>query len=89
MIYLISYDLKVPGRNYDSLYETIKSATRWWHYLESTWIIKTNDPINTWNDRLIKHLDNNDRLLIVDITNKSRNGWLTEKAWTWLRENDG
>lgn len=88
MIILISYDLRVPGKNYNALYETIKSAKTWWHYLESTWIIKTDENIETWNDKLLQHLDENDRLFVVDITNQPHNGWLPQKAWDWLKKND-
>ena len=35
-IYIISYDLKIPGRGYTSLYDAIKSLGDWQHLLEST-----------------------------------------------------
>ena len=35
-IYIISYDLKIPGRDYTSLYDAIKSLGDWQHLLEST-----------------------------------------------------
>ena len=41
--YTINYDLKAPNRKYDSLYAEIKNCQRWWHYLESTWIIITTE----------------------------------------------
>lgn len=41
MAKLISYDLKQPGRNYDDLYEAIKTLGDWWHCLESVWIVKS------------------------------------------------
>jgi hypothetical protein len=85
---LVTYDLKVPGRNYEQLYDALKQASGWWHHLESTWVIQTSDTVQTWSDRLLRVIDNNDRLLIVDITGKTREGWLTEKAWEWLRNHD-
>ena len=88
MIILISYDLKVPGKKYDSLYEAIKKAPSWWHYLDSTWLVRTNESVTTWNDRLTKILDENDRLLIVDVTKRERNGWPPKRAWDWIRENE-
>ena len=88
MIFLISYDLNVPGKNYNELYKTIKSAGTWWHYLESTWLIKTEESIATWNKRLIKNLDENDRLFIVDITGQDNDGWLEKKAWEWIRKHN-
>ena len=81
---LITYDLKVPGRDYKSLYEAIKGASGWWHYLESTWVVSTQESQQVWVDRLNGLIDNNDRLLVVDITGRSGNGWLPQDAWQWL-----
>ena len=89
MLLLVSYDLKVPGRDYTKLYETLKSANSWWHYLESTWILYTTQTsVNDWNDKIRTAMDTNDSLFVVDITGKNRNGWLKQKAWDWLKEHD-
>lgn len=88
MILLITYDLKKPGKDYTSLYNVIKTAPKWWHYLESTWIIQTSESVDTWNSRLTKVLDQNDHLLIVDITKRPRQGWLPKEAWDWIRANE-
>lgn len=40
-LYIISYDLREPDRDYTGLYDALKGFSNWWHYLESTWIIKT------------------------------------------------
>ena len=84
-LFLVSYDLKAPSRDYESLYTTLKTATSWWHYLESTWILYTSESLSSWNDKLHAVMDDNDNLFIVDITGQSRNGWLSKKAWEWLR----
>jgi hypothetical protein len=86
MILLVSYDLKVPGRDYTKLYETLKSASAWWHYLESTWLLSTTDNVVTWTDKIRAAMDENDIFLVVDITGKSNNGWLPKKAWEWINE---
>lgn len=88
MIYLITYDLKKPGRDYNTLYDTIKTAPSWWHYLESTWIIYTKESVNVWSDKIRKVIDKNDLFLIVDITKQPRQGWLKQKAWEWIREKE-
>jgi hypothetical protein len=88
MILLITYDLKKPGKDYTALYNVIKTAPKWWHYLESTWIIQTPESVDTWNSRLTKVLDQNDHLLIVDITKRPRQGWLPKEAWDWIRTNE-
>ena len=83
MILLITYDLKQPGQRYDSLYGEIKKARKWWHYLESTWIIDTESEPEHWTDRLLKHLDSNDSLLVIEVC-ENYQGWLPERAWKWL-----
>ncbi|MEY4835631.1 MAG: hypothetical protein RI980_1746 [Bacteroidota bacterium] len=88
MILLITYDLKKPGKDYTALYNVIKTAPKWWHYLESTWIIQTPESVDTWNSRLTKVLDQNDHILIVDITKRPRQGWLPKEAWDWIRTNE-
>lgn len=85
MILLISYDLNRPGQDYSSLYEEIKKAGTWWHHLDSTWIISTNQTPEQWQERLKKHMDDNDNLLVIEVCNNYQ-GWLPEKAWKWLRE---
>lgn len=82
---LVTYDLKVPGKDYKSLHEALKTANSWWHHLESTWILYTNDSVQVWTDRLTKLLDQNDRLFVVDITGRQSNGWLPQQGWDWLR----
>jgi hypothetical protein len=85
---LITYDLNKPGQDYTKLYATIKTAPKWWHHLDSTWIIYTPENPSSWFDKLKPSLDENDNLLIVDITKQPRQGWLSQKAWDWLNENN-
>lgn len=87
--YLISYDLRAPGRNYDDLYEVLKSAPSWWHHLESTWVIYTNESIDSWQQKIKKVIDNNDYFIIIHIDDAEKNGWLPQKAWDWLNNNLG
>jgi len=83
--YLITYDLKNKSiRDYQSLFIAIKSLGSWWHYLDSTWIIKTNlNSQQIWN-MLSKHLLTNDHILVVKIDGSDKWGWLPQDAWSWL-----
>lgn len=83
--YIISYDLRKPGRNYNSLYEAIKSYGTWAHILESLWAIVTTKSAVEIRDHLLQHMDANDGLFVV------KSG--TEAAWRnvicrneWLKE---
>lgn len=83
--YLITYDLKNKSiKNYESLHLAIKGTGLWWHYLESTWIVKTNlSSSQIWNE-LGKHILNNDYILIIKIDTSDKWGWLPKEAWDWL-----
>ncbi len=81
--YCVSYDLKAPNRDYTGLYESLKATQRWWHYLESTWILLTDEtPDQIWA-RLQSHVDANDRLVIIEVRDNCQ-GWLTKDAWDWI-----
>ena len=83
MILLITYDLKKPGQDYSNLYEEIKTEGWWWHHLDSTWIIKTNNGPEYWYKKLAPHLDTNDFIFICELKNNYY-GFLPKKAWEWL-----
>lgn len=84
MIILVTYDLKAPGRDYQKVYDLLKSSTAWWHYLESTWILSTSEDVSTWAQKLREVIDTNDSLFVVDITGMTRDGWLHKDAWEWI-----
>ena len=65
---IIEYDLRSPGRNYDELYKTIKSYSVWARVTESTWFIKTSENCVQVRDKLLTHLDGNDRIFIATLT---------------------
>ena len=88
MLLLITYDLSQPQQNYPNLYDAIKGcSTKWWHYLDSTWIITTSYSIEDCANKIHAVMDNDDSLFIVEITDANYKGWLPTKAWEWLREN--
>jgi hypothetical protein len=84
-VYIVSYDLNVPGQDYKGLYDELKKSTNWWHYLDSTWLIYTSHSAEKLFDRLSPHLDKSDRILVIRVTNEYQ-GWLTEEAWQWIRQ---
>lgn len=65
---IIEYDLRAPGRNYDDLYKAIKAYGVWARITESTWFIKTNENCAQVRDKLLKHMDGNDRIFVAVLT---------------------
>lgn len=82
-VYCVSYDLNKSGQNYNALYEELKKSPGYWHHLDSTWLISTSESANTLSERLRKHLDNNDNILVIRVT-RPYAGWLPEDAWEWI-----
>ncbi|KRA51345.1 SinR [Pseudoxanthomonas sp. Root65] len=83
--YCISYDLNKSGQNYGALYEELKSSPNWCHPMDSTWLIVTGESPEQVRDRLRKHMDDNDTLLIIKVV-RPYSGWLTQEVWGWLEK---
>ena len=74
-VYQISYDLQSPGQDYEELLEAIKPYPGWAHILESSWFVSTsNHTAAEIRDGLMKHIDSNDKLLVVKA---DPSGWAT------------
>lgn len=84
-VYCVSYDLNKAGQNYSALYKELESSASWWHHLDSTWLIYTAESAKMLANRLRSHLDDNDLLLVIEVTSEY-SGWLPQKAWDWMKE---
>lgn len=63
--YIIAYDLCQPERNYDRLYDEIKSFRNWGHITESVWAVTSEQDSEAIRDRLYRVIDSNDRLFVI------------------------
>lgn len=87
MLCLITYDLKLE-RDYSKLYEAIKNLGVCWRHLRSVWIVKSTYDPKTIANYLRKFIDEDDKLFVVDITGKEKDGWLDKQAWDWFTTNN-
>lgn len=85
--YIIGYDLNKTGQNYNDLIEAIKSLGEWWHCLDSTWIIKTDQTITQVRDSLSTRMDANDQLLVAELSGKAAWAGFSEECSSWLTSN--
>jgi hypothetical protein len=60
--YLITYDLNRPDQNYPQLYKTIEKLGKWWHHIESNWIIVCSDSTVQIRDTITNYIDFDDKL---------------------------
>ena len=76
--YIVSYDLRAPGRNYQALYEAIKTQfSGACPLVESTWLIRSNKDAEGVRNVLMQHMDTNDAVVVFE--------WSGVAAWSGLR----
>jgi len=69
MLYLISYDLMAPGKNYEPLWAELRKlgAIR---ILESEWLVRrTNTTPKGLADYILQFMDANDRIFVTEVPN--------------------
>jgi len=85
---LVGYDLNKSGQNYTELIEVLESDYESsWHELDSTWIIKTSKTCVQVRDDLLPLIDDNDELLVVELTGAVAGCGFTDEATSWLQNN--
>lgn len=87
MIYCICYDLNSPGQDYNTLHDAIKSYGTWWHHLDSTWLIKTDQTAVQIREYLSQFIDKNDELLVFPVAPGWAGTGFSKKAYEWLHNN--
>jgi hypothetical protein len=85
---LVGYDLNRPGQNYAGLFAELKAVPLWWHYLDSTWLLRTEETAVQLRNRLVTHIDAGDELLVIDVTNPEA-AWsgFDQRATQWIKDN--
>ena len=85
--YLIGYDLTAKAEGaYDELEEAVKQLGRWWHHLDSTWIVVTDKSTKEVRNALKPHLKSNDKLLVVKSGVEGAWTGFSDRASIWLKE---
>ena len=83
----VTYDLRAPGRNYDKLFDYLKSQPAWCHPVESVWFIATDKSPEFIRDEMQGSCDSNDKILVVRTA--APGAWvnLTTESSEWLKKN--
>lgn len=64
---IVIYDLMQPNRNYDELYEYLKSFSEWAHISDSAWFILTDESCVTIRDEIMQIIDSNDTVFVAEL----------------------
>lgn len=85
-VYSVNYDLRAKAKpDYKGLEAELKRSPGWWHNLESTWLIATEESVKAVYARIAPHLHIQDAVLVIEVT-PNFFGWMTKDAANWIRE---
>jgi hypothetical protein len=87
--YMVGYDLNAPGKDYSDLIEAIRGYDNWWHHLDSTWIIVTNQTHIQIRDYLAQFIDENDEMLVAKLAGLAAWRGFNTRGSNWLSNNLG
>lgn len=65
---IITYDLCNSEKNYNELYEYLKSFPSWAHITESTWFVSTDKTCVDIRNELNEITDSDDRIFVAELT---------------------
>ena len=83
----VIYELSKPGRDYSELVEYLSSFNSWTRALDSTWFIRTRKSEETVRDELMRFLDSNDRVMVLDVTEDAWAANFTSDSTNWMYSN--
>lgn len=66
MLRLVTYDLHKPKKDYEKLFEALKTYD-WAHPLGSVWFLKTQKTASEIRDHLKQYIDGNDSLIVTSV----------------------
>ena len=86
--YVVGYDIHPSkGETYSELIDAIKSLGSWWHHLDSTWVIVTNQSAVQIRDALQRHLKQDDQVLVVRSGGEGAWKGFDNNGADWLKSN--
>jgi hypothetical protein len=86
-VYSVSYDLRVKTNpKYKALAEELQRSAGWFHLLESTWLVATNETARELWLRLASNLHSTDFIFVAEVKKTNYSGWLVPAAWKWIQE---
>lgn len=84
MVYIITYDLRKAGQNYDALYKKIISLGQTCHAMQNLWLLDTNYSVSVVCDNLRSVVDQNDYIFTAQLFRGSYYGYMSNEAIDWL-----
>ena len=87
-IMVVTYDLRKPDRNYQSLYDYLETFKYCWH-IESVWMLDTDQSTGQIRDGMKGHVEPQDRIFVARLAHDWASfkykcaDWLNDPKRTW------
>lgn len=85
--YLVSLDLMKIGHDYKDLRNKLANFEAYWHCLDSTWIVKTDITPEELRNSLQLNMENDDKLLVVELAANASWAGFGADCSDWLTDN--
>jgi hypothetical protein len=85
--FIIGYELYMPFQHYKILFDKIESLGTCIHFLDSTWIVKSNLSSYQIRDFLYNFIDTNDKIFVAKITYDAASYGIDTNHINWLNTN--
>jgi hypothetical protein len=86
-VYIVTYDLSNPGRNYEFLLKRIKAYNAWARLGDSSYLVLTEHSATQLRDNLTLALDSNDSLYVGLMGNSAAWSGLGDEVSNWIKNN--
>ena len=84
-VYIVTYDLSNPGRDYNNLIAKIKAIGQWAHISESTWTLNSDASAAAVRNYLATAIDQNDKLFVGTLGHEAAWSGLDPDVSRWLK----
>jgi hypothetical protein len=85
--YLISMDLLDATLDLDGLKEFIKTSAlfiNWWNHIPGVFLV-VSDHDAAAISKVVRRYTNDARALVIETNPLDSDGWLSDRAWQWVR----
>jgi hypothetical protein len=84
-LYLVSYDLKQVGQNYDCIIAKLEALPNYWHFQQSVWLVQWHGSAFDLATSLQSCLDANDLLFVTKVTSDSAWSGYPQEGSDWIQ----
>lgn len=84
-VYAVTYDLHNPGQDYQKLHDQLKSYRNYSKRFDSFWLIDATQSAAEIRDDLIKVVDENDKIFVIEVKRHWAGRKLADGMVNWLK----